>query len=76
MILLKRVFAHNRFHQVLKTVLGLRESLQSLKTPRSSMDLFVKRPTILMVMNSSTTNIAAIAKALGTHRKNFYAAKS
>ena len=29
----------------------------------------------MMVMNSSTTNIAAASKALGTHRRNFYAAK-
>ena len=46
-----------------------------MKKPRSSKDLFVKRATIFMVMNSSTTNISAAAKALGTHRRNFYAAK-
>ena len=55
---------------------GLRNSLQSLKKPRTSKEMFLKRATVLMVMNSSTTNIAAAAKALGTRRRNFYAAKS
>ena len=61
-----------QYHPVLT---GLRDSLQSLKKPRSSKDLFLKRATVLMVMNSSTANISASAKALGTHRRNFYAAR-
>ena len=48
---------------------GLQNTLMAVKTPKSSRELFVKRASIMMVMNSASKkpNIAAASRLLGVH---------
>ena len=61
-------------------VSGLHNTFKAMKKPKTSKELFLKRASILMVMNSTShvrkPNIAAASRLLGVHRRNFYAAKS
>ena len=62
----------------------VRSSLSLMKQPRSGEELFVKRSSMLMLMNqeSSTTaevsqlNLRATARALNIHVRNLYGARS
>lgn len=65
-------------------VASVRSGLNLMKQPRSSEELFVKRSSMLMLMNqeSSTNsevshiNLSATARALQIHKRNFYVARS
>ena len=56
-------------------MLGFRNTLATIKKPRSKKELFLKRATIMMAMRAPVPNIYSASKLLGTHRRNFYAAR-
>ena len=56
-------------------MLGFRNTLATIKKPKSNKELFLKRGTIIMPMRAPVLNISLASKLLGTHRRNFYAAR-
>lgn len=60
-------------------VSGIRNTLTQLKVPRSANELFVKKTSLSMVLNTtggSAMNQSKIATILGVHRRNIAAATS
>lgn len=72
---------NSNFNNVEDTILsGMRNTLNQIKVPHSASELFVKRTSLTMVLNSSTgvasINQSKIASVLGIHRRNIAAATS
>ena len=61
---------------------NIRNTLQDLKSPQAEDEMFLKRSTMMMLVNSKDTeeaqdlNVNAASKLLCIHRRNLYGAKN
>lgn len=74
-------FAKLRSLDVQSTLLsGVRNTLSQLKVPHSASELFVKRTSLMMMLNNddqrTSMNQSKIATVLGVHRRNIAAAST
>ena len=56
-------------------LVGLRDTLTTIKKPKNNKELFLKRETIMMAMRAPRPNVYAASKILGMHQRNFYVAR-